>query len=526
MDPDEEWDGPYLDDLRNGWINGYTKVKESDGAADRPHRYSYSDMLEERGTWFHKVFSRRSAGGRIYDKEENEDGWGEMRKKRRPMVARVLRGGLKSVRDRVFSDSAGGETGTLILVRHGESIWNANKTFTGWADVDLSERGHREVEHAARLLLEGGYDIDVVFTSRLKRAIRSVWIILQELNRVYLPVFKSWRLNERHYGALTGLSKTETAARLGRELVQNWRGSLYSRPPALKRSDPYWPGKDRKYADLSADQIPLTESLLDCMERTKPLWDQKIMYELQNGRNVLILGHGNTLRGLVKLIDNISDNDIQEVAIPTGIPIIYKFDKDLKPIPPGGDRQTASQVHMKGIFLEKPGLLNEALKREEAWRKQVPGYQGTMELTKTPMSTLERSLYKLQASRELGEWAGKSFDATAPEEDDGNDGNFGRPIQFEDEVWELGMQELGSGPTIVNGDAAASMLSEDDEDDVKPISIPLYSSSPCVASFPSEAVVPGLGEVPVRRDAVVVIIRHGKTEHNKLGLFTGTEAPK
>jgi 2,3-bisphosphoglycerate-dependent phosphoglycerate mutase len=240
----------------------------------------------------------------------------------------------------------------------------------------------------------------------------------------------------------------------------------------------------------------------------------------------LILGHGNTLRGLVKLIDNISDNDIQEVAIPTGIPIIYKFDKDLKPIPPGGDRQTASQVHMKGIFLEKPGLLNEALKREEAWRKQVPGYQGTMELTKTPMSTLERSLYKLQASRELGEWAGKSFDATAPEEDDGNDGNFGRPIQFEDEVWELGMQELGSGPTIVNGDAAASMLSEDDEDDVKPISIPLYSSSPCVASFPSEAVVPGLGEVPVRRDAVVVIIRHGKTEHNKLGLFTGTEAPK
>ena len=145
---------------------------------------------------------------------------------------------------------------------------------------DLSDRGVREVEHAARLLLEGGYEIGVVFTSRLKRAIRSVWIILQEMNRVYLPVFKSWRLNERNYGALTGLSKKETAEKLGHELVQDWRGSLRSRPPALRRNDAYWPGKDRKYADLSADQLPKTESLMDCMERTSPLWENKIMYEL------------------------------------------------------------------------------------------------------------------------------------------------------------------------------------------------------------------------------------------------------
>jgi 2,3-bisphosphoglycerate-dependent phosphoglycerate mutase len=529
---DGEWDGEFLDDLRNGWINGYTKAKQQDD-----HRYTYSDMLEARGTWFNKLFARRPSrpGSRGYDKEENEDGWGEMRKKRRPLVARVLRNGLKGLRSQVFSDKV--EPGTLILIRHGESVWNANKTFTGWADPDLSERGYREVEHAARLLLEGGYDIDVAFTSRLKRAIRSVWIILQELNRVYLPVFKSWRLNERHYGALTGLSKTETAARLGRELVQDWRGSLYSRPPALKRSDAYWPGKDRKYADLSADQIPFTESLLDCMERTSPLWEQKVCYELLNGRNVLIVAHANTLRGLVKRIDNIGDDDIQEVAIPTGIPIIYKFDKDLKPIPPSGDRQTTSQVHMNGLFLEKPGLLKEALKREFEWRKQVPGYQPTMELTKTPMSALERSLYKLRASRELGEWAGQFFDATVAEEDDGNDGNFGRPILFEDQVWELGMQELRSGGQFdpdspafhaANGQAKAaapvngeSSNADEEEGDVKAISIPLYSNSPCVASFPSESIVPGLGQVPVRRDAVVVIIRHGKTEHNKLGLFTG-----
>jgi 2,3-bisphosphoglycerate-dependent phosphoglycerate mutase len=182
----------------------------------------------------------------------------------------------------------------------------------------LSERGRREVEHAARLLLEGGYEIDVVFTSRLKRAIKSVWYILQEMNQVYLPVFKSWRLNERHYGALTGLCKKETAEQLGAELVQEWRGSLRTAPPALTVGDAYWPGRERRYLDLTSDQIPLTESLLDCMERCKPVWEQKILYELQNGKNVMVVGHANTLRGLVKTIDNIDDDDIRDVAIPTG----------------------------------------------------------------------------------------------------------------------------------------------------------------------------------------------------------------
>ena len=527
---DDDWNGgSYLDDLRSGWVNGYTTIQDRKGGGGGSP-YSYSDMLDERGRWFQKLAPREYI-------EDDEDGWGEMRKKRRPLWSLVAREGLKSLRSKVFPDNS--EPGTLILVRHGESLWNANKTFTGWADPDLSERGKREVEHAARLLLEGGYEIDVVFTSRLKRAIRSVWIILQELNRVYLPVFKSWRLNERHYGALTGLSKTETAARLGQELVQDWRGSLHSRPPALKRSDPYWPGKDRKYADLSVDQIPYTESLMDCMERTSPLWEQKIMYELQNGKNVMVVAHANTLRGLVKRIDNIGDEDIQEVAIPTGIPIIYKFDKSLKSIPPSGDRQTASQVHMKGLFLEKPGLLKEALKREQQWQRQVPGYQPTMERTITPMTSLERSLYKLQASRELGEWAGQFFDPQKPEEDDGNDGNFGRPIQLvEDDIWEFGMKELRAGGQFdpdapvfhstngeLNTNDDSSDADENDDDESTNISVPLYQSSPCVTSIPSASIVPGLGAVPVRRDAVVVIIRHGKTEHNKLGLFTGKLSP-
>lgn len=193
--------------------------------------------------------------------------------------------------------------------------------------------------------MEGGYRIDVVFTSRLKRAIRSVWILLQELNAVYMPVFKSWRLNERKlrrfgntlfipnarvillvsngflvcnavllpgmYGALTGLSKQETAEQLGQELVQEWRGSLRSRPPPVTVRHPYWPGRERKYADLSMDQIPMTESLIDCMERTFPLWERRIMVELKKGRNVMVVAHANTLRGLVKTIDSIGDDEIQ-----------------------------------------------------------------------------------------------------------------------------------------------------------------------------------------------------------------------
>jgi len=191
------------------------------------------------------------------------------------------------------------------------------QTFTGWADPDLSPQGYREVEYAARLLLEGGYDIDMIFTSRLTRAIRSTWVLLQELNQVYLPVFKSWRLNERHYGALQGLCKAETAEQLGTELVQEWRGSLRTRPPAVMPGDAYWPGQERRYADLPTEDIPLTESLLDCMERTVPIWETKISQQLQRGRNVLVVAHANTLRGLVKIIDGIGDDEIQEVAIPS-----------------------------------------------------------------------------------------------------------------------------------------------------------------------------------------------------------------
>eukprot|EP01041_Mallomonas_annulata_P014106 gene14106-30021_t len=238
---------------------------------------------------------------------------------------------------RIFSAAIRGisrtQPGSLILVRHGESEWNSNKTFTGWVDVDLSDRGIREVEHAGRLLLASGYEVDVVYTSRLTRAIRTTWILLKELHQTYRPVFKSWRLNERMYGALEGLSKPETAMKLGEAEVQSWRAGLKAKPPVMKPNHPYWHKNERRYADLNPDEIPDTESLQDTMERTLPLWYSRILPDLQRGRNVMIVAHGNSLRGIVKHVDSIGDEAISEVGIPNGIPLVYKFDKNMKPIP-------------------------------------------------------------------------------------------------------------------------------------------------------------------------------------------------
>lgn len=297
----------------------FSKLKQKiqlDNAYSNPAGKSrYSDALEEKGYFLSRMMSPRPLPVESKYEEENEDGWSEMRRvKAWKKVARLP----GKVFNKLFYNKPLKEPGTLILVRHGESTWNANQTFTGWSDYsDLSERGRREVQHAARLLLEGGYELDVVFTSRLKRAIRSAWIMLDEMNELYLPVFKSWRLNERHYGALTGLNKKQTADQLGYDLVQQWRGSLKARPPPVRVGDPFWPGYERKYADLSVDQLPVTESLHDCMERTAPIWEKKILYELRNGKNVMVVAHANTLRGLVKKIDNISDENIQNIAIPT-----------------------------------------------------------------------------------------------------------------------------------------------------------------------------------------------------------------
>jgi len=220
----------------------------------------------------------------------------------------------------------------LVLLRHGESVWNLENRFTGWTDVDLTPKGVAEAHEAARLLQSGGYDFDVAYTSVLKRAIRTLWIVLDGLDRMWLPVVRDWRLNERHYGALQGLNKAETAARFGEEQVMLWRRSYAVPPPALERGDPRWPGADPRYAALPKDRVPRTESLADTVARFVPYWEEAIAPEVRAGKRVLVAAHGNSLRALVKHLDGVSDEAIVGLNIPTGIPLVYELDDALKPL--------------------------------------------------------------------------------------------------------------------------------------------------------------------------------------------------
>jgi 2,3-bisphosphoglycerate-dependent phosphoglycerate mutase len=220
----------------------------------------------------------------------------------------------------------------VVLLRHGESTWNSENRFTGWTDVDLSEKGLQEAAQAGALLRDAGFTFDVAFTSVLKRAIRTCWIALDALDLLWIPVTRNWRLNERHYGALQGLNKAETAAKHGDEQIKIWRRSYDTPPPPLTLDDPRHPGKDRRYADLTPSELPATESLKDTVARFVPYWTGTIAPEVKAGRRVLIAAHGNSLRALVKYLDNISDADIVELNIPTGIPLVYELDANLKPI--------------------------------------------------------------------------------------------------------------------------------------------------------------------------------------------------
>jgi 2,3-bisphosphoglycerate-dependent phosphoglycerate mutase len=220
----------------------------------------------------------------------------------------------------------------LVLLRHGESVWNKENRFTGWTDVDLSERGVREAREAGRLLKAEGYVFDVAFTSVLKRAIRTLWLALDEMDLMWIPVEKSWRLNERHYGALTGLDKAETAERHGEQQVKLWRRSYDVPPPALSRDDDRNPARDARYGDLVHSAVPMTESLKDTVARFIPYWKEAIAPAIESGERVLIVAHGNSLRALVKHLDGISDEDIAELNIPTGIPLVYELRDDLTPI--------------------------------------------------------------------------------------------------------------------------------------------------------------------------------------------------
>ncbi len=220
----------------------------------------------------------------------------------------------------------------LVLLRHGESTWNKENRFTGWHDVDLSEKGLIEAGKAGEVLLKEGFAFDLAFTSVLKRAIRTLWIALDRMDRMWIPVHNSWRLNERHYGALQGLNKAETAVKFGEEQVLVWRRSYSIPPPALEKSDERYPGYDPRYKDLSETELPLTECLKDTVARFLPYWHQTIAPVVKSGKHVIIAAHGNSLRALVKYLDNISDDAIVGLNIPTGVPLVYELNDDLKPI--------------------------------------------------------------------------------------------------------------------------------------------------------------------------------------------------
>jgi len=239
----------------------------------------------------------------------------------------------------------------LVLLRHGESDWNKENRFTGWTDVDLSEQGLREAGEAGTCLAKAGYSFDIAFTSVLKRAIRTLWIVLDAMDLMWIPVTRDWRLNERHYGALQGLNKAETAREYGEEQVLVWRRSFDIQPPALERTDERWPGRDPRYASLGPEEIPLAESLKDTIARFLPCWHSVIAPSILAGNKVLIAAHGNSLRALVKHLDGISDERIVGLNIPTGMPLVYELDESLNPL--------------KSYYLGDPDKVAKAMKAVE-----------------------------------------------------------------------------------------------------------------------------------------------------------------
>lgn len=220
----------------------------------------------------------------------------------------------------------------LVLVRHGQSVWNLENRFTGWTDVGLTDQGRAEAFEAGKLLKEGGYTFDVAYTSVLRRAIQTLWIVLQEMNLEWIPVTNAWQLNERHYGNLQGLNKAETAEKFGEEQVHIWRRSYDIPPPVLEETDERHPKNDPRYTSLTPEQLPATESLKITLERVLPYWHTKLVPIIKSGKKVVIAAHGNSIRALVKYLDNISDEEIPGLNIPTGLPLVYELDEDLKPI--------------------------------------------------------------------------------------------------------------------------------------------------------------------------------------------------
>jgi len=419
------------------------------------------------------------------------------------------------------------QPGKLILLRCGESTFNANGTFTGWLDPDLTTVGVQQCRHAAQVLKAEGFEPDVVYTSRLTRAIKSTWYILEELDLLFISVHKTMRLNQRMYGALQGLSREETAAQVGEAAVHAWRNSLKARPPQLALSDPAHPRYDRRYADLAADQIPSTESLLDCQERARPLWEHKIKKDIADGKTVLVVAHRDALRGLVKSIDDVSETDIEDIRVPKCIPFIYKFeevqggenDGALMPVPP--DPESALfQEHSSARLLETPASLKAAVSElaEQTAAASSGNSSDSFVLNhhKRDVSLREALSNLRSTSPALNHTEGPLLHAILDDDEDINiKMKVPPPVpEYKGERW--------------NDDPSEFEEFEYDEFDEEEESQTV--SANVVTLRTEDKVEKSLGLASGSSlfkdgEPFVVLIRHGRTPHNNLGLFTGWEDP-
>ncbi len=425
------------------------------------------------------------------------------RRLRRRAAARAPRGGARPAGEQGVRGGGAKNAptpGVLILVRHGATAWHEQKIFTGWADVNINARGRREMERAARVLLESGHTVDVAYTSKLKRAIRSTWILLQELDQVYRPVFKTWRLNERAYGALTGLREDRCKAAVGADTWWRWRMSLRARPPPLSADHPLAPHRERKYADVPRAELPTSESLQDCLERALPLWHERVAPDLRAGRNVLVVAHGNSLRGLVKAIDDVDPIEIERVRFAHGVPMVYKF-AHCRAAPKGGAAGAAGGARVSAA--EEVGL------RPLPQPKAVKPLSGECLEGKDAMPSRPSHTELLERSDSEASLAGLADDPA-----DGAD-EATRELSAERAVAAIVRAEVQALEH-----AAATQVDVMTYDDGVTI-----TETPRVRARrwrrPRPSADTGPRQAAVDRARQLVIIRHGKTEHNKLGLFTG-----
>jgi 2,3-bisphosphoglycerate-dependent phosphoglycerate mutase len=415
--------------------------------------------------------------------------------------------------------------GVLILLLTGHSTFHADDIFTGWADPPLTEEGVMTCQHAARLLVaEGLQNVDVVYTSRLTRAIRSAQAVLEEWDALYLPMRKTWRLNGRHYGAVTGLSKQSVAETFGTSVVQAWRNSLKARPPPLPLDDPASPAQDRRYADLVVTEdgveslLPTSESSLDCQERARPVWEYRIRQHLRDGENVMIVAHRDSLRGIIQQVEGGSIEDPTQLMIPTGVPIVYRFDRKLNPLFPEDDEDRRMPL-TSAVFLEKPGLLKKALERQQAWRNR---FSSGSEVGPDRSSTVERALWTLRREQALTHSEPEGTHKTESITNQTTTTISSEKPSQETEQWWDDVNYDDEFAFFAGSSSEKVSWQDDFELDDEEIAIKgdenLTPSMNIMSASSADSYHP-------QDDPVIVFVRHGRTPHNNMGLFTGWEDP-